>query len=103
MSTTTIDGIRSAIIEHLEQLNSSEYPEDLLNELAESEVPIFYGEILDEWASLPAEYRDTWTQYGMDEYFLEGGIFTLMTVDLRAYYEAQFAHVYAQLTPEGDN
>lgn len=100
MSLTTYSQILEIVRQEAEQLRASEYPEDLLNEFADSQTPIMYGDIFEEWGKLPNEYCDEWTQFGMDEFFLEGGIMTLMQVDLRLYYESLFAQAWDEIQSE---
>ena len=54
MALTTRAQIKSEILDHLEQLKESPYPEDLLNELAESNTPIYYSGIVSEWQEMPS-------------------------------------------------
>lgn len=100
MALTTYSAILEIVRDELEQLKASEYPEDLLNEFADSQTPIMYGDIFEEWGKLPIEYCDEWQQFGMDEYFWQGGIMTLMQIDLRLYYESLFAQAWDELKSE---
>jgi len=85
--------IKSDIYDHLDQLKESAYPEDLLNELADSAVPIYYNEIISDWQEMPSEYNDNWKTEGYDG----ETIFELMTYDLAIYYHDQYHKVYSEV------
>lgn len=94
MTLTTHAEIRSEIIDHLEQLREMGDPEDLLHELADSNTPIYYGEIIDQWHAMPSEYNDQWQEMGMPE---NASITGLMQLDLCLYYEGQFLEVWEEV------
>lgn len=97
---TTREQIKSEILDHLEQLRETQYPEDLLRELAESNTPIMYGDIISEWQEMPGEFDNGWQEFGFDESFQSGGIYSLMAIDLQLYYEAQFVEVWEEVKSE---
>ena len=97
---TTREQIKSEILDHLEQLRETQYPEDLLRELAESNTPIMYGDIISEWQEMPTEFDNGWQEFGFDESFQSGGIYSLMAIDLQLYYEAQFVEVWEEVKNE---
>jgi hypothetical protein len=95
--------IKEAIEEEWEELTESSYPEDRLMELAESFVPIYYGDIIKDWSEMPSEYDDNWKeQYGgvIPE---QVGITALMTTDLYEYYRDTTTDIYHQIKKEKDN
>jgi hypothetical protein len=100
MSLTSFAEIKTRIAESLAEFQASAYPEDLLDEYAESECPIMNHEIIKEWAEMPHEFDDSWQQYGMDKSFWQGGIVRLMSIDLLEYYKAQFAKAWAEIVAE---
>lgn len=100
MTLTTRDEIKSEILDHLEQLKEEQYPEELLHELAESNTPIMYHDIISEWQQMPSEFDNGWQMYGFDESFESGGIYSLMAVDLQLYYESEFLEVWEEVKSE---
>lgn len=100
MTLTTRDQIKAEILDHIEQLRETQYPEDLLRELAESNVPIMNGDIISEWQDMPYEFDNGWQEFGFDESFQSGGIYSLMAVDLQLYYESQFLEVWEEVKSE---
>lgn len=100
MALTTRDEIKSEILDHLEQLQEMQYPEDLLTELSESNTPIMYHDIISEWQQMPSEFDNGWQVYGFDESFESGGIYSLMGIDLQLYYESQFLEVWEEVKSE---
>jgi len=100
MALTTHAEIKAEIMDNLEQLKENPYPEDLLTELAESNTPIMYHDIISEWQQMPREFDNGWQMYGFDESFDSGGIYSLMAIDLQLYYDSQFLEVWQQVKEE---
>jgi hypothetical protein len=100
MALTPEIHLREDIQENLDELLDSSYPEDLLNEMADGFVPVYYSDIIAEWMELPADFQDSWTQYGMDESFIHGGISRLMTIDLASYYQSEYHRIYRIIAEE---
>ena len=86
--------IKSDIYDHIEQLKEKTYPEDLLNELADSAVPIYYSDIIQEWREMPNEFTDSWQEFGTDG---TQGICTLMQMDLYNYYQDRYNRIYQEI------
>lgn len=78
--------IKNQLLEEIEQLKTATYPDDLVAEIAEAMVPIYYSEILKEWLDLETMDRDQWKEYGYDTQRNPGGILDLMQIDLVFYY-----------------
>ena len=97
MTMTTREQIRSEIIDHLEQLKETQYPEDLLTELADSNTPVYYSGIISEWQEMPSDYNDRWQELGYDG---SASIMTLMQIDLCIYYQEQFLEVWEEVKSE---
>jgi hypothetical protein len=57
-----------------------------VHELADSLTPIYYSDIIAEWAELPSEFCDRWQELGRGD---DDTITSLMTTDLFLYYRAQ--------------
>ena len=97
MSITTYDQIKAEILDNLEQLKETPYPEDLLLELADSNTPVYYGEIISEWQSMPSEYDDRWQETEVGPGLM---IMQLMQIDLALYYQEQFLEVWEEVKSE---
>lgn len=67
------------------------------HELADSLTPIYYNDILTEWADLPNEARDEWQELGAKE---NATIFDLMQTDLFWFYFNQIAELWAEIQGE---
>jgi hypothetical protein len=78
--------VKNQLLEEIEQLKTATYPDDLVAEIAEAMVPVYYREILIEWLELETEHQDQWKEYGFDTQKNEGGILDLMLIDLSFYY-----------------
>jgi hypothetical protein len=81
----------------LEQLKQMPHTEELISELADSNTPIYYGEIISEWQSMPSEYDDRWqeTEVGPGRQIMQ-----LMQIDLALYYYEQFLEVWEEVKSE---
>tara|TARA_R110002110_G_scaffold175779_3_gene379531 strand:+ start:950 stop:1261 length:312 start_codon:yes stop_codon:yes gene_type:complete len=97
MTMTTRAEIRSEIIDHLEQLKQMPHTEELISELADSNTPIYYGEIIDQWHVMPSEYDDRWKELHQAE---DKTITDLMQTDLALYYYEQFLEVWEEVKSE---
>jgi hypothetical protein len=102
MAITTREEIRSEILENLSYLKETPYPEDMIQELADSNTPIYYSDVLAEWQQMPSEYNDKWKEYGYDANKNEGGILALMQIDLTFYYLDAFQEVWEEIKEEED-
>jgi len=84
--------IRETIGEYANEQRTG-YLSDSLNELVDSYLPVYYGEIIKEWQEMPSEYDNR----GAEELGASdgAGIQDLMQLDLYLYYSDQ-VHTYAQ-------
>ena len=88
--------IKQELIDNWQQLAESAYPEDLVSELVESALPVYYGDIIRDWQEMPSDYSDSWR-----EEFYEGETITaLMTYDLWRYYSDQYHSLYNTIKQE---
>jgi hypothetical protein len=83
---TTKEEIKKELLDNIEQLKDNPHAEDLVAEFADSWVPIYNNHIIEQWVALPMEESDQWKEYGYDTQRNEGGIISLMQVDLVFYY-----------------
>jgi len=83
---TTKEEIKKELLDNLEQLKDNPYAQDLVAEFADGYVPIYNNHIIEQWVSLPMEESDQWKEYGYDTQRNEGGIISLMAIDLVFYY-----------------
>lgn len=97
MPLTTYQDIKAQVEDELEQLTESPYPEDLLYQFADSEVPIYYGDIVKEWLELPFDDTDRWQELGANA---DTTIYKLMQIDLLLYYEGQFLKAWEEVKEE---
>ena len=97
MALTTHAEIRAEITDHLEQLQDMREPEDLLQELADSNTPIYYSDIIQEWTELPNEFCEQWQEMGRAE---DATITSLMQTDLYLYYQGEFIAAWEEIKEE---
>ena len=90
--------IESRIKENWEQLSAMPHPEDLISQLADSEVPVYTHEIISEWSDLTLDYRDEWQ--GVFEVNEDTTISTLMGYDLFLYYQNAFSVAFIAVRDE---
>jgi hypothetical protein len=94
--------MRSEILENLSYLKDAPYPENTIQELADSNTPIYNNDVLEEWQQMPSEYNDKWKKYGYDANKNESGILALMQIDLTFYYLDAFQEVWEEIKEEED-
>lgn len=91
----TYQEIKKELSDHLDEMD-----QDDLNNWADSFVPVYYNEILKDWAEMPSEFNDSWQEYGPPSE--DATIFSLMRADLFAYYLDQCQTALDELTKERD-
>lgn len=91
--------IKQELTDNWDQFAGNQYPWDLLNEFANSSVPIYYGEIIEDWQEMPNEFTDSWQEYADGEPF-KRTIFDLMSIDLYNYYQSEYSRIYSELAKE---
>lgn len=90
--------IKAELIDNWQQFADNQYPEDLLNEFADSAVPVYYNEIIEDWQEMPNEFEDYWREDGIVT--SDTTIFNLMAYDLHNYYQHQYHVIYNELCDE---
>jgi hypothetical protein len=86
--------IKSEIADNWEQFESNQYPDDLLNEFAESALPVYNSDIISDWSEMPSEFDDSWKEYGTTG---QETIVERMTLDLMNYYRHRYQTIYNEL------
>ena len=91
--------IEQEIRDNLEELRESSHPEEMLNEWADSAVPVYTNEIVKDWQEMPSVFDDVWqeaftaTEEGIT-------IVKLMTIDLYNYYQNTYTRIYNEILEE---
>lgn len=93
----THDEIREELESRSEEITEND---ELLDDLAESFCPIYYNEIMSDWAEMPNEFNDRWKELGFDANKNDGGIFQLMSVDLYFYYIDTTREIWQEMKGE---
>ena len=96
----TREEVKKYLLDEIDQLKEATYPEDMVTEIADSLIPIYYSEIIKEWIHLDSEFMDRWKEYGYDTQKNEGGILQLMQVDLSFYYIETALSVWEEIKKE---
>lgn len=97
MSLTPYEEIKKQVEEGYEELSESRYPEDLLNEWAESQMPVYTNHIIQEWTDLSPEDSDRWQEIGIDFNKENKNISDLMWIDLWLYYNKLFGQAWHEV------
>lgn len=95
----TESDIKADLLDSWDSLEESQYPEDLLSEFADSAVPIYNNEIIEDWQEMPSDYDDSWKEYTDSN---ENGIINLMRIDLFAYYLDTYNRIYREIRHDKD-
>jgi hypothetical protein len=97
MPLTTYDQIYKQVADEKEQLLESAYPDDLLSEWADSEVPVYNHEIISEWTDLDSDCRDQWQEIGAGS---NTSIVNLMKIDIYLFYRECYTLAWIRLQEE---
>lgn len=92
------DDIKADILDHWDDLTEMLHCDDLITELAESAIPVFYSLLVKDWQEMPIEYTDSWKD--TTEANDDSTIFSLMGVDLYNYYQDTYRQAYAEVKQE---
>jgi hypothetical protein len=92
--------IKADLLDNWAHFADMPYCQDLITELAESAIPIYYSQIIKDWQEMPNEYTDSWKE--TTEATNDSTIYSLMGVDLYNYYQDTYRQVYAELKQEAD-
>lgn len=102
---TTLEEIKSELKREIGHTFNNDMPSEseldrLLNETADGYVPVYNVDIMKEWVALPGEHSDRWKDLGYDTQRNEGGIISLMQLDLVIYYLELTQKAWDELLPE---
>jgi hypothetical protein len=79
----TFEEIKTIVTDEIDTLR---HDDEYSATLADSLVPVYYNEILKDWAEMPSEFNDSHQEVGHADEFT---VFDLMRQDLFFYYEHQ--------------
>jgi len=93
----TFAEIKKAIKEdYWAEIMNETYPDDWLTEFADNLVPVYYNDIISDWAEMFPEFNDSGAEMcGEDD-----GIIARMTADLWNYYRDQVFTAYEKIKEE---
>jgi hypothetical protein len=95
--------IKDELLENWEQFEQASDPYDLLNEFADSALPIYYGDTIKDWQEMDSEFTDSWQEHFEGGDIGNKGICDLMRVDLWNYYTAEYTRIYNQIKDEKES
>lgn len=98
MPLTTRQQIKERILDEMEYIEEAPYAVDYIEELADSECPVYYSEILTEWAELSPDDSNQFGEIMTPD--SNTTIYNLMSVDLWLYYRREFLAVYNEILDE---
>jgi hypothetical protein len=96
----TVAEAKERILTDVPNILGEQYPEDELYELVDSDLPIYFSEILYQWGKLPSEWVDSWKNGHLGETDQKLEIFTLMGGDLYEFYSDVYAKALAEIKEE---
>jgi hypothetical protein len=104
MPLLTESDLREQILYNLAEYSDSgevpAYDSDFIVGFTDSQLPIYYNEIIEEWTDLPATHRDTWQDTNIDH---KTTIYNLMSIDLFNYYHDKTFEILDEIRQEQDN
>ena len=93
----TVEEITKEVQENKAYILARKYPEDMAHEYADSQVPIYYSEIIREWTDLPEEFSNKYHELSDS---LPDRIEDLMRTDLYLYYWNHYSSAIEALVRE---
>jgi hypothetical protein len=105
MAITTAYEYRLAIQEELrerfDEISEHAYGEDLLNEMADSWLPVYNGEIIALWSNeMPNEFDDSWQEFAYEGFTSKQNIVGLMRVDIYNWLSALIRELWSEIVTE---
>ncbi len=96
---TTREQAKKVITDEIEEITNADFVIDQIESLADSEVPVYYGQIIEEWTALTNDESNRFDEIGYmpDE---TTTIYKLMEIDLYLYYKDLFLSVYNEILEE---
>lgn len=87
MPLTPDSELREAIAHNWEEYSDTPYDTDFIVGFADTQLPIYYNETIEQWQQLPMEYSNP-------------AIFKLMTEDLFNYYNDRTSEILTEIQKE---
>lgn len=100
MPLTPDSELREAIAHNWEEYSDTPYDTDFIVGFAETQLPIYYNEIIEHWQQLPDNYKDSWSD---GDFTPNSTIYNLMSIDLYNYYSDRTSEILDQIRQETDN
>jgi hypothetical protein len=95
--------IKAELTNKWEEIIDNTYPEDVLTEMADGFVPVYYENIIKDWTEMPSEFNDRWKEHYGTNVPEEVGITALMTSDLYEYYRDTTLEIYQEIQDEKED
>ena len=98
MALYTPEEIKARVLADKEEILTLSYPQDMANEYAETDTPVWHDDILMTWRDLGNDYKDTHLDSGLEN----TSIYTLMAYDIQNYYQELYYAEIEALVNERD-
>jgi hypothetical protein len=95
---TSREQVKAQILDEIDEITKADFVIDQIESLADSEVPIYYNEIILQWTELGSDDSNQFGEIMTPNETTT--IYNLMTVDLYIYYKALFLSVYNDILDE---
>ena len=69
-----------------------------MSEAAESALPVYYSDIIEQWTKMDSEFTDSWQETGVD--MEHQTITSLMLIDLYMFIQSEYTRAYAEIQEE---
>jgi hypothetical protein len=99
MKLTTREEVKEILLNDLPHLEEYEYEIEFVESLAQGEVPVYYGQIIEQWTQLTNNESNRFEEIGYEPNG-ETTIYSLMEIDLYLYYKDLFLSVYNEILDE---
>jgi hypothetical protein len=93
--------IQEELLERFDEISNHAYGEDLLNEMVDSWIPVYNGDIIALWSKeMPNDFDDSWKEQGYDGYTNGLNIVGLMRVDVYNWLSALIRELWNEIETE---
>lgn len=96
MPLSTYNQIKAEVRDNWSDFIDAKYPEATVGDYADSAVPVYHTQLIQQWSELPYDWRDQWCG-ALDE---DASIIDRVQFDLFTYYSSQFHQAFLELSEE---
>jgi hypothetical protein len=95
--------LKNLLLEEKAEILESSDQDRYLDEFIDSQLPIYYSDIIAEWSEMPSEFQDSHLEFGLPSVAEYNLVTSLMTQDLYNYYSTTTRQMWAEIIEESES